>query len=102
MLHPFCIPSGTTFQQSPSNFSISTLMAPKKKMALLTLPSSNTILVPTSRHTWSEHPVAKDQLSEKVLNDPIKVGPAFEYMSSGSTAVKHHIIRTSGVPKFIP
>lgn len=58
-------------------------MAPKRKMALFTLPSSTSVPVSIPMHTLPEHPIVKDSFWEKALNDPIEAGPAFEYLTSG-------------------
>lgn len=60
-------------------------MAPKKNMALLTISSSNTVLVPTPRHTLLEHLVVKNSFWVKALNEPVEANFVFEYRSSYSS-----------------
>lgn len=50
-------------------------MIPKRMIALLTIPSSNSVLIPTKRHTWMEHPVVKDLFKKRTMNDPVEAKP---------------------------
>lgn len=73
------------------------LMAPKKKMALLTIPGSKSVPIPTKTQTWTEHPVIKDSFLKRALNDSIEAGPALEFVgcvSTGSVApLSYHVYR---------
>lgn len=50
------------------------------KMAPLTLPESNIVLAPTKRHTWTQHPIAKDTFWKWAEKDPVEVHPSFEFV----------------------
>lgn len=51
-------------------FMIVSSIAPKRKMALLTIPGSNSIPISFERHTYPEHPVVKDSLLEERIEWP--------------------------------
>lgn len=73
-------------------------MPSKKKIALLMIQGSNSIEIPTERYTWLEHPVVEDSSWKQCLNDPVKKGPAFEFVGSESTGngipLSHDVYRT--------
>lgn len=80
--------------QLSSLFTI--VIAPKKKMALLTIPGSNIVPVPTPRH-MAEAPVVKDSFWGKALNETVEANFVLEYRtvsSNSRTSLHHQVSRT--------
>lgn len=65
-------------------------MAPKKKLAFLTISGSNAVPVPTPRHAWPEHPIVKDSFWGKALNEWVEASHMFEYSVRAPLVVGCH------------
>lgn len=59
-------------------------MASMKKMAVLTIPPSDAVPIPTPGHIWPKHPVVKDSFRNKALSEPVEANSALECRSSDS------------------
>lgn len=66
-------------------------------MALLVLPGSKAVPVPTERHTWLQHPTAKGSFKKRAMSDIVEARPRFEFVdckSIGSgTQLSHHVYK---------
>lgn len=68
------------------NFFYFFSIAPKRQPDLLIVQGSHNVLMPTERHTWALHPMAKDHFWDQLAKGMVEAGSPFEYRSSDSSA----------------